>query len=233
MKKLSKRYRTVRDKIEKGKIYSIEKAVEILKELHSAKFDETVELCLRLGVDTKKTQQPVRGAVVLPHGSGRKVRVLVMAQGEAVEKARQAGADFVGGQELVDKIKSGWLDFDAVVATPDMMKMVAPLGKVLGPRGLMPSPKTGTVTFDVDQITSQLKKGRTEFRMDKDGNVHIPVGKISFSPEKLVENIQAAIRAVEESKPSGSRGQLIRKVFLSLSMSPSVEVAPAKSTVAE
>ncbi len=229
MKKTSKRFGLLRQKIASDKTYTLEEAVQLLQNLHTVKFDETVNLAVHLGIDTKKTQQPIRGSVRLPHGTGKTVRVLVLAQGEAVEKAQKAGADYVGGQELIDKIKSGWLDFDAVVATPDMMKMVAPLGKILGPRGLMPSPKTGTVTFDVDKITSELKAGRVEFRMDRDGNIHMPVGKISFGPEKLLENINAALDAVVSSKPASVRGQYIRSITLSLTMSPGLRIAQGKT----
>jgi len=229
VKKTSKRFGLLRQKIASDKTYTLEEAVQLLQNLHTVKFDETVNLAVHLGIDTKKTQQPIRGSVRLPHGTGKTVRVLVLAQGEAVEKAQKAGADYVGGQELIDKIKSGWLDFDAVVATPDMMKMVAPLGKILGPRGLMPSPKTGTVTFDVDKITSELKAGRVEFRMDRDGNIHMPVGKISFGPEKLLENINAALDAVVSSKPASVRGQYIRSITLSLTMSPGLRIAQGKT----
>lgn len=232
MKKTSKRFELLRQKIASDKTYTLEEAVQLLQNLHTVKFDETVNLAVHLGIDTKKTQQPIRGSVRLPHGTGKTVRVLVLAQGEAVEKAQKAGADYAGGQELIDKIKSGWLDFDAVVATPDMMKMVAPLGKILGPRGLMPSPKTGTVTFDVDKITSELKAGRVEFRMDRDGNIHMPVGKISFGPEKLLENINAALDAVVSSKPASVRGQYIRSITLSLTMSPGLKITQGKTFTA-
>jgi len=228
VKKSSRRYRVLEQKVDRKKIYTLEEAVLLLKELHTTRFDETVNLSVNLGIDPKKIQQPIRGSVTLPHGTGKTVRVLVLAQGEAAEKAAKAGADYVGGQELVDKIKAGWLEFDAVVATPDMMKLVAPLGKILGPRGLMPSPKTGTVTFDVDQMTTELKKGRVEFRMDRDGNVQLPVGKVSFPPEKLTENISAALEAIADNKPAAVKGQYFRVVALSLTMSPSVRVAPPR-----
>ncbi|HDN97960.1 MAG TPA: 50S ribosomal protein L1 [bacterium] len=220
--KKSKRYRVLLEKIEKDKIYDIDEAIGLLKELHSVKFDETVELSGKLGIDVKKLQQPIRGSVVLPHGTGKKVKVLVFAQGENIEKAKKAGADYVGGQEYIDKIKNGWLDFDAVVSTPDMMRHVATLGKILGPRGLMPSPKTGTVTFEVEKVINELKKGRVDFKVDREGNIHLPVGKISFPAEKLKENIITAVNALLNAKPQGAKGTYIRSLYLSLTMSPSI-----------
>jgi len=199
--------------------------------MKSAKFNETVDLVIRLGLDLKKLQQPVRGSAVLPHGTGRQVRVLVFAQGEQVARAQAAGADYVGGQDLIEKVRGGWMEFDAVVATPDMMKNVASLGKILGPRGLMPSPKTGTVTFEVERVVEELKKGRVDFKMDKDGNIHLPVGKISFDPSHLSDNIRSALAAVAGAKPPSAKGVFIKTAYLSLTMSPSVplqmsEVAP-------
>jgi len=225
---LNKRYSALLEKLEKDKLYSIDEAVEKLKELHSTKFDETVELSIKLGVDPKKLQQPIRGSVVLPHGTGKKVKVLVFASGEAVEKAKAAGADYVGGSEFVEKIKGGWLDFDAVVATPDMMKVVAPLGKILGPRGLMPNPRTGTVTNNIDEVVQELKKGRIDYKMDREGNIHIPCGKISFDKDKLVENIVEAIKSVLGVKPSTLKGTYISKMYLSLTMSPSLKLNSSK-----
>lgn len=226
---VSKRYASLTAKVDAKKLYTVEEAVSALKDLGGpAKFDETVEVAFKLGVDVKKLQQPVRGSVNLPHGSGKKVRVLVFAQGEHVEKAKSAGADHVGGVELAEKIKGGWLDFDAVVATPDMMKNIAVLGKVLGPRGLMPNPKMGTVTFDVDKIVADLKKGRVEFKMDKDGNVQMPVGKISFSPDFLNDNINAAFRAVVAAKPQGVKGIYLKTMAVSSTMSPSVKINLSK-----
>jgi large subunit ribosomal protein L1 len=225
----SKRYVSLTEKRDAKKFYLLEEALEVLKNYGvSVKFDETVEVTFKLGVDVKKLQQPVRGSVNLPHGSGKNIRVLVFAQGEHAEKAKTAGADHVGGVELIDTIKGGWLDFDAVVATPDMMKNIAVLGKVLGPRGLMPNPKMGTVTFEVDQIISDLKKGRIEFKMDKDGNLQMPVGKISFSKESLRDNINAAFRAVVAAKPQGAKGTYLKTMTLSSTMSPSVRINLAK-----
>lgn len=221
---MSKRYTALLEKVDKTKQYSIEEAIDILKQLHSAKFDESVELAIKLGIDPKKLQQPVRGSVVLPYGTGKEIKVLVFASGENYKKAQEAGADYVGGNELVEKIKSGWLDFDYVIATPDMMKIVAPLGKILGPRGLMPNPKTGTVTDNVEQAVKEAKKGKVDFKMDRDGNIHMAVGKISFEKEKLKENILAAISAVMSVKPTGVRGTYIKSIHLSLTMSPSIKL---------
>lgn len=226
MKKSGKKYRALLDETgkEKDKLLKIDQAVDRIKKFHNRKFDETVELSIRLGVDLKKLQQPVRNSVVLPNGVGKPVRVLVFAAGEDVERATKAGADYVGGQELAEKVKGGFLDFDNVVATPDMMKTVSPLGKILGPRGLMPNPKSGTVTKDIDGIITELKKGRIDFKMDKDGNLHIPVGKVSFDSTKLVENVSTALNAVVAVKPPSVKGNYLRSVSLSLTMSPSVKL---------
>ncbi|MCD6408502.1 50S ribosomal protein L1 [bacterium] len=228
MSKRSRRYVALLEKVERNRIYELDEAIEILKGLHSTKFDETVELSVKLGIDPKKLQQPVRGTVILPHGTGKKVKILVFASGENVEKAKNAGADYVGGAELAEKIKNGWLDFDSVVATPDMMKIVAPLGKILGPRGLMPNPKTGTVTNDVESVVKELQKGRINFKMDRDGNIHLPVGKVSFSSEQLKENILAALSAIVSAKPPAAKGTYIRTISISLTMSPSLKLNPAK-----
>lgn len=220
----SKRYKAFLEQAERGKVYTLDESIDKLKTFHRNKFDETVELAVRLGVDIKKLQQPIRNTVVLPHGVGKPVKILVFADGEDVDKAKQAGADYVGGQELVGKIKAGFLDFDNVVATPDMMKIVSPLGKVLGPRGLMPNPKSGTVTKDIKNIIAELKKGRIDFKMDKDGNLHIPVGKISFEREKLIENAGVALNAIFAVKPAYVKGNYIRSASLSLTMSPSLKI---------
>ncbi|MCM8772385.1 MAG: 50S ribosomal protein L1 [Candidatus Omnitrophica bacterium] len=221
---MSKRYNALLEKVDRTKLYTLDEAITVLKDLHSAKFDETVNLSIKLGIDPKKLQQPVRGTVVLPHGTGRNVRVLVFASGENVKKAQEAGADYVGGSELVEKIKNGWLDFDYVIATPDMMKIVAPLGKILGPRGLMPNPKTGTVTENVDIVVKEAKRGKVDFKMDKDGNIHMGVGKISFPEKALKENILSALSAVLSVKPQGVKGTYIKTIHLSLTMSPSVKL---------
>jgi len=225
---MSKRYSALLEKIDRNKLYNLEEAVDVLKQLHSVKFDETVNLSIKLGIDPKKLQQPVRGSVMLPHGTGKEVKVLVFASGENLKKAQDAGADYVGGSELAEKIKNGWLDFDYVIATPDMMKVIAPLGKILGPRGLMPNPKAGTITDNVEKTVKEAKKGKVDFKMDKDGNIHIPCGKISFPKEKLIENIKSAISTVLSVKPSGVRGTYIKSIHLSLTMSPSVKLNAQK-----
>jgi len=230
VKKNSKRYALLAQKVQKDKEYEIDEAITLLKELHSTKFDETVDLAVKLGIDTKKLQQPVRGSVALPHGTGKKVRILVITQGENVEKARQAGVELVGGEDIIAKIKEGWMAFDAVIATPDMMKAVAPLGKVLGPRGLMPSPKLGTVTFELEKIIDQLQKGRVDFKMEKDGNIHLPIGRVSFEGNRLKENAAAAIDAVVASKPPAAKGTFIRSLTLSLTMSPPVPLNVSRVT---
>ncbi|MEY2457742.1 MAG: large subunit ribosomal protein, partial [Acidimicrobiaceae bacterium] len=196
MKKHGKKYRAALEKIEPARKYSLDEAVKKLKEITFAKFDETVELTVWLGVDPRKADQLVRGTLVLPHGLGRSKTVLVIAQGDKIKEAEEAGADFVGGEDMVTKIKGGWLDFDAVIATPDMMRLVGALGKVLGPRGLMPNPKTGTVTVDVKTAVRETKAGKVEYRVDKTGVIHTPVGKVSFEENKIVENTRALIDAV-------------------------------------
>jgi large subunit ribosomal protein L1 len=205
--------------------YTLQDAVPLLQKVKFAKFDETVDLTMRLGVDPKHADQMVRGTVVLPHGLGKSKKVLVIASGEKVREAEAAGADFVGGEDMVEKIqKESWTDFDAVIATPDMMKSVGRLGKVLGPRGLMPNPKTGTVTFDVAAAVKETKAGKVEFRTDKTALVHVPVGKISFAPEKLVENAATVITSVIKAKPTVAKGKYIKGCFLSSTMGPGVKI---------
>ena len=224
MAKYGKRYAELLEKVEK-KEYPLEEAVKKVKELKSAKFDETVECAVRLGVDPRKADQMVRGAVILPYGTGRKVRVLVITRGDQEKEAKEAGADYVGYKDLIEKIKGGWLDFDAVVATPDAMPDVAKLGRILGPRGLMPSPKTGTVTKNVAEVVNQLKKGRVEFRVDKTGNIHVPIGKISFPEEHLRENLLALLEELINLKPKTHKGTYVKSIHLAPTMGPSVEVS--------
>jgi LSU ribosomal protein L1P len=223
-----KRYLKCLELYDRNKLYSVEEAVQILKKLHvecGPKFDQTVELAMRLGVDPKYADQMVRGSVVLPHGLGKEIKVLVLAEGEAQKIAKEAGADYVGGEELINKIlKEEWIDYDVVIAVPEIMPKVAKLGKLLGPRGLMPNPKTGTVTNNVKQAIEEAKKGRVEFKVDKTGNVHMPIGKISFDEQKLIENAYTAIDAVVKAKPPGAKGQYVKSITLSATMSPGVKV---------
>ncbi|PYS67882.1 MAG: 50S ribosomal protein L1 [Acidobacteria bacterium] len=222
MKKHGKKYRAAAEKIDAARKYNLDDAVKTLKEIAFAKFDETVELTIWLGVDPRKADQLVRGTIVLPHGLGRSKTVLVIAQGDKLKEAEEAGADLVGGQDMVDKIKGGWLEFDAVIATPDMMRLVGGLGKVLGPRGLMPNPKTGTVTFDVKTAVKETKAGKVEYRVDKTGVIHTAVGKVSFEENKIAENARALIEAVVKAKPSTAKGKYMKKVNLASTMSPGV-----------
>ena len=231
MRKHGKKYRAAEEKIEAGRKYTLEDGVAKVKEIAFAKFDETIELTMWLGVDPRKADQLVRGTVVLPHGLGRSKTVLVIAQGDKQREAEEAGADFVGGEEMVDRIKGGWLDFDAVIATPDMMRAVGQLGKVLGPRGLMPNPKTGTVTFDVRTAVQETKAGKVEYRVDKTGVIHVPVGKVSFDSDKIMGNARVLLDAVVKAKPSTAKGKYVKKVNLAATMSPGVlldEAAYAK-----
>jgi large subunit ribosomal protein L1 len=224
MKKTGKNVVNARKSIE-PRPYTLQDAVPLLQKVKFAKFDETVEVTMRLGVDPKHADQMVRGTVVLPHGLGKSKRVLVIASGEKLREAQAAGADFVGGEDMVEKItKENWTDFDALVATPDMMKSVGRLGKVLGPKGLMPNPKTGTVTFDVARAVEEVKAGKVEFRTDKTALVHVPVGKISFPPQKLVENATALITSVIKAKPSVAKGKYIKACYLSSTMGPGISL---------
>lgn len=223
MAKKGKKYRAALEKIEAGKKYDINEGMAKVKEIAFAKFDETVELTMWLGVDPRKADQMVRGTVVLPNGLGGKDKVVVVvAQGDKIKEAEDAGADFAGADDIVDKIKGGWLDFDALIATPDMMGKIGSLGKVLGPRGLMPNPKTGTVTMDVKTAIQETKAGKVEYRVDKTGVIHTPVGKVSFAADKLIENTKTLIDAVLKAKPATSKGRYVKKVNLAATMSPGV-----------
>jgi len=220
-----KKYRNAAKKTDPAKAYTLQEAVGLLKEVAYAKFDETVELSMKTGLDPKKADQNIRGTVLLPHGTGKKVRVLVFAKGEKEAEAREAGADFVGSDELIKKISEGWVDFDVAIATPDIMSQVGRLGKILGVRGLMPNPKTGTVTFDVAKAVRESKSGKIEYRLDKQGNLHLPVGKKSFPAEKLGENARQVIAEVMRARPSSAKGAFIKSVTLSSTMSPGIRVA--------
>jgi len=224
MAKVGKRLIEAKKKVERTKEYPIEEAVKLVKELASAKFDETVEIAVNLNVDPRKADQMVRSTVVLPHGTGKQVRVLVFAKGEKEKEAQEAGADYVGAEDLVEKIQSGWLEFDKAVATPDVMPIVGRLGRILGPRGLMPNPKVGTVTFDVAKAVKELKAGRVEFRVDKGGIIHMPVGKVSFDEKQLIENIRTAIDAIIKAKPSTVKGRYIKRITVSSTMGPGIRV---------
>ncbi|WP_457639647.1 50S ribosomal protein L1 [Persephonella sp.] len=228
MAKRGKKYLEALKLVDKNKQYTLEEAVELLKKMEEVlqrRFDETVELIFRLGVDPRYADQMVRGSVVLPHGLGKELKVLVITQSEKVKEAEEAGADYVGGEELINKIlNENWLDFDVVIATPDMMPKVAKLGRVLGPRGLMPNPKVGTVTTNVAKAVEEAKKGRVEFKVDKAGNLHVPIGKISFDTNKLVENALEVIETVQKLRPSGLKGQYMKNLVVKTTMSPSVKL---------
>jgi len=224
MKKVTKRGRLIQEKVDRNRNYDLNEALQVLKEVKATKFDETVEVALRLGVDPRKADQMVRGTCALPHGLGKEVRVLVFAKGEKVKEAEEAGADYVGGEELAKQIQEGWMEFERVVATPDMMAIVGRIGKILGPRGLMPNPKVGTVTFDVGPVVQSIKAGQVEFRVDKVGNMHAPVGKLSFESEKLRENVVAFVDAVNRLKPSTSKGVYMRNCSISSTMGPGLHV---------
>ncbi len=229
MGKRGKKYRKVRELIDPNKKYTLEEAVQKVLESHFAKFDESVDLAINLGVDPRKADQNIRGSVVLPHGTGRTAKVLVFAKGEKVKEAEDAGADYVGGEELAEKIqKEGWLEFDKVVATPDMMAVVGKLGRILGPRGLMPNAKTGTVTFDVAKAVKDIKGGKVDFRVDRAGVLHLPIGRVSFGPEKVRENFAAVAETVLRMRPASAKGTYIKGAALSTTMGPGVRLDPAE-----
>ncbi|MBI5875995.1 MAG: 50S ribosomal protein L1 [Deltaproteobacteria bacterium] len=224
---MGKKYNAALAKVDISKAYSLEDAVKLVPETATAKFDETVDMAVRLGVDTKQSDQMVRGAVVLPNGTGKKIRVLVFAKGEKEKEARDAGADFVGGEDLMEKVSKGWLDFDTIVATPDIMGAVGKLGKVLGPKGLMPNPKLGTVTFDVARAVKDAKAGKVEFKVDKGGNVQVPIGKVSFGAQKLKENLTSLLENIVKAKPSTSKGTYLKNISISTTMGPGVRIDAA------
>jgi large subunit ribosomal protein L1 len=230
--KHGKNYNAAAERIE-DRPYELGEAVQLVKESAKAKFDETMEIALRLGVDPRHADQMVRGTLVLPHGTGRTLRVLVFAQGEKVKEAEEAGADYVGAEDLAKKIEGGWVDFDAVVSTPDMMKVAGKLGRVLGPRGLMPNPKTGTVTFDVAEAVAEIKAGKIEFRVEKSGIIHAPFGKASFTADQLLENAQALIGAVLRAKPAASKGKYVKSAVISSTMGPGIRLDDSAVSVAE
>jgi large subunit ribosomal protein L1 len=222
--KRGKRYENATKKVNHAALYDMETAVKLVKETATAKFDETIELSANLGVDPRQADQQVRGTVVLPHGTGRTVRVLVLARGEKEREAVEAGADFVGADEFIPKLQGGWTDIDVIISTPDLMGEVGKLGRVLGPRGLMPNPKSGTVTFDVAKAVRDVKAGKVEYRVDKQANLHIPIGKGSFEQEKLLENLKVLIHEIMRAKPSASKGRYIKSLSISSTMGPSVKL---------
>lgn len=224
MKKLVKRLKNLYSKVDCNTVYDVDTATKLIKSLVSAKFDETVEIAIRLGVDPRHADQMVRGSVVLPHGTGKMVRVAVFAKGVKADEARNAGADIVGDEDLANNIKNGIIDFDMLIATPDMMAVVGKVGKILGPKGLMPNPKTGTVTTNVANAVNNAKSGQVNFRVDKKGNVHAPLGKASFESNKIKDNLVELVRTINKLKPSGAKGKYIKKAFISLTMSPSLEL---------
>ncbi|HZW68133.1 MAG TPA: 50S ribosomal protein L1 [Pseudogracilibacillus sp.] len=224
MKKRGKKYDEAIKLVDREKVYSLEEAVQLVKKTATANFDETVELAFRLGVDPKQADQNIRGAVVLPHGTGKTQRVLVFAKGDKIKEAEAAGADYIGDEEIIAKINNGWFDFDVIVATPDMMGEVGKLGRVLGPKGLMPNPKTGTVTFEVEKAVNDIKAGQVEYRVDKSSNLHAIVGKISFEDDQLMENLETMIETVVRVKPQSSKGKYIRNAAIASTMGPGIKI---------
>ncbi|AKS37102.1 50S ribosomal protein L1 [Anoxybacillus gonensis] len=232
MPKRGKRYLEAAKLIDRSKAYNVQEAIELVKKTNVAKFDATVEVAFRLGVDPKKADQQIRGAVVLPHGTGKVRRVLVLAKGEKAKEAEAAGADYVGDTDYINKIQQGWFEFDVIVATPDMMGEVGKIGRILGPKGLMPNPKTGTVTFDVAKAVNEIKAGKVEYRVDKAGNIHVPIGKVSFDTEKLVENFTTIYETILKVKPAAAKGTYVKNVTVASTMGPGVKVDPSTVAVA-
>jgi large subunit ribosomal protein L1 len=224
MAKKGKNLRRIGEQVDRQKLYAMKDAIQLLKDVSFTKFDQTLEIAMRLGVDPKHADQMVRGSVVLPHGTGKKLRILVFASGEKIREAEAAGADFVGGEDYAQKIQDGWLDFEAVISTPDMMKVVGRLGRVLGPRGMMPNPKSGTVTFDVAKAIDDIKAGKVEFRVDKTGIIHAPLGKLSFQVDQLKQNVESLIAAVLRAKPSSAKGKYVKAISLSSTMGPGLKI---------
>jgi large subunit ribosomal protein L1 len=224
MKKISKRYKESQKAFEQEKPYSLKEAIDIIRKMKPPKFDASVDLHFALNIDTKKSDQMVRGTVILPHGTGKKIRVAVFCRGEQEKIAREANADYVGANELIDKVAGGFLDFDCAIATPDIMKDLSKLGKILGPRGLMPSPKAGTVTNDIAKAIEEVRKGKVEFRVDKQGGIHLSVGKVSFSEDKLFDNASRVIEAINEARPASVKGKFVRNAFISSSMNPGIRL---------
>lgn len=224
MAKKGKKYQEAAALIEKGKAYPIDEAVALVKKTSSVKFDASVDVAFKLGLDTRHADQQLRGAIVLPHGTGKTKKVLVVTQGAKVEEAKAAGADVVGGKEILEDIKKGWLDFEVMIATPDMMAELGKLGRILGPKGLMPNPKTGTVTMDVAKAVQETKAGKVTYRTDKDGNVHLPIGRVSFTDEQLIENFKTINDLLVKSKPSSTKGTYMKNVVISTTMGPSIKV---------
>ena len=226
MSKRGKRYENISQKVDKMKVYTPEEALELVFDTKSAKFVETVELAIRLGVDPRHADQQVRGTVVLPHGTGKSIKILVITSGENIQKALNAGADYAGDDEYINKIQGGWLDFDLVIATPDMMPKLGKLGKTLGTKGLMPNPKSGTVTTDVEKTVEEFKKGKVAFKVDKLGSIHLPIGKVDFDKKAIVENFKVALDQIIKLKPAASKGQYLRTVAISLTMGPGIKIDP-------
>ncbi|MCU0694531.1 MAG: 50S ribosomal protein L1 [Polyangiaceae bacterium] len=233
MGQVAKKHRAALEKVDRAKKYTIEEAVALLKQAHYTKFDETVEIAVRLGVNPKYADQMVRGAIVLPHGTGQKVRVLVFAKGDKEREARDAGADIAGADELIQRVQEGFLDFDRVIATPDMMSSVGKLGRILGTRGLMPNPKVGTVTFDVTKAVHEARAGKVQYRVEKAGIVHCRIGKLSFADEALIENAKALVQALVRAKPSTAKGTYLRSIAVSSTMGPGVRVDPLQMTAVQ